>query len=121
MAQVSAITRRYEGRRMDWDDDSRRPVAPALVAFAGTDEAREVRFSSSDIGITRTVGPLGWAILVEALNAAQPGVAQLRGDGAGLTDGRLTPVAAAQLDIELGDLDLGCVAWRLHCRLDLTR
>lgn len=78
---VGELCSRYEGSRFDGMDDGYHSVPSSLVAFAGEELPREVRFSCRGVATTRTIGPAGWAAVIEILNDAQPGVARLRSDG----------------------------------------
>ena len=119
-SEVNELTSRYEGRRFDGMDDGYHSVPSSLIAFAGEEMPREVRFSCCGVAITRTIGPGGWAAVIEILNQAQPGVARLRRDGRGLEEDRISQEAAEQLDAWPGSLEVECVAVRLHGRINFT-
>jgi hypothetical protein len=121
MRQVDEVAGRYEGSRFDGMDDAYHRVPNSLVAFAGEELPREVRYRCRGINSHRSIGRQGYATLVEVLNAAQPGVTSLRDDGMSLHPGMLEDDVAAQLQVLPGPVDVQCAAWRLHCRIDFTR
>lgn len=119
-SDVDELTSRYEGRRFDGMDDGYHSVPTSLIAFAGEEMPRAVRFSCCGVATTRTIGPAGWAAVIEILNQAQPGVARPRADGQGLEDDRVSQATAEQLDTWPGPLEVECVAVRLHGRITFT-
>ncbi|MDN5795473.1 MAG: hypothetical protein L0H79_06935 [Intrasporangium sp.] len=117
---VGELCSRYEGSRFDGMDDGYHSVPSSLVAFAGEELPREVRFSCRGVATTRTIGPAGWAAVIEILNDAQPGVARLRSDGQGLEPGRLSVETTQKLDLEQCVDDVAYAAVRIHSQIDFT-
>lgn len=115
---VGELCSRYEGSRFDGMDDGYHSVPSSLVAFAGEELPREVRFSCRGVATTRTIGPAGWAAVIEILNDAQPGVARLRSDGQGLEPGRLSVETTQKLDLEQRVDVVAYAAVRLHSQID---